>query len=245
MNHHDLQHWPPSWPQPRPHAPSNATPNSAAADAASAGRRRQATVRRRRTPADHHRLPATGLLHDRAGRPAGGQPDLHRQRRGRPAAAGRARPVTPTTLRFSSAQTCWTSSTRLTSAPSRPRMPEVLSDPALTGMSRQELQQLTQRLAPGRPPTPNGAGTSDGAANGFPAPEEASSGRRSPTANESWQPSCPTRRLHPEVLADLLDVSRSPSATRSGTSARSWNKTATPSPLPDDDSLPRQRFWTS
>jgi transposase len=30
---------------------------------------------------------------------------------------------------------------------SRPRLPEVLSDPALTGISRQELQQLTERLA--------------------------------------------------------------------------------------------------
>jgi hypothetical protein len=30
---------------------------------------------------------------------------------------------------------------------SRPRLPEMLSDPALTGISRQELQQLTERLA--------------------------------------------------------------------------------------------------
>jgi transposase len=57
--------------------------------------------------------------------------------------------VTPTTLRFSHAQDLL-DYLENGSAVSPPRLPEVLSDPALTGMSRPELQQLTQRLALGQ-----------------------------------------------------------------------------------------------
>jgi transposase len=59
-------------------------------------------------------------------------------------------PVTPTTLRFSRATDLldYLDNGSSASPPrSRPRLPEVLSDPVLTGMSRQDLQQLTERLA--------------------------------------------------------------------------------------------------
>ena len=69
--------------------------------------------------------------------------------------------------------------------PARTAIIHTLSAPALTGMSRQEPHQLTQRLRPGRPPTPNGAPTSDAAAPANPAPAAASSPRRSATANAS------------------------------------------------------------
>jgi DNA-binding transcriptional regulator YdaS (Cro superfamily) len=58
--------------------------------------------------------------------------------------------VTPTTLRFCHATDLldYLKNGITVSQPrSRPRLPEVLSDPALTGMSCQELQQLTERLA--------------------------------------------------------------------------------------------------
>jgi DNA-binding transcriptional regulator YdaS (Cro superfamily) len=55
-------------------------------------------------------------------------------------------PVTPTTLRFCRATDLLDYLDNGSSA-SRPRPPEVLSDPVLTGMSRQDLQQLTERLA--------------------------------------------------------------------------------------------------
>jgi transposase/DNA-binding transcriptional regulator YdaS (Cro superfamily) len=54
--------------------------------------------------------------------------------------------VTPTTLSFSHAQDLLGYLDHGITV-TRPRLPEVLSDPALTGMSRQELQQLTERLA--------------------------------------------------------------------------------------------------
>lgn len=56
--------------------------------------------------------------------------------------------VTPTTLRFSRASDLLD---YLEHGPtvSQPRLPEVLSDPTLTGMSRHELQHLTERLALG------------------------------------------------------------------------------------------------
>jgi hypothetical protein len=57
--------------------------------------------------------------------------------------------VTPTTLCFSHAQDLLDYLDNGITV-SRPRLPEVLSDPALTGMSRQELQQLTQQLALGQ-----------------------------------------------------------------------------------------------
>jgi transposase len=59
-------------------------------------------------------------------------------------------PITPTTLRFSRATDLLDYLDNGSSARqprSRPRLPEVLSDPVLTGMSRQDLQQLTERLA--------------------------------------------------------------------------------------------------
>jgi hypothetical protein len=59
-------------------------------------------------------------------------------------------PVTQPCCAFPTQPTCWTTSTTA-AAPanlrSPPRLPEVLSDPALNGMSRQDLQQLTERLA--------------------------------------------------------------------------------------------------
>lgn len=58
--------------------------------------------------------------------------------------------VTPTTLRFCHATDlldCLENGITVSQPRSRPRLPEVLSDPALTGISRQELQQLTERLA--------------------------------------------------------------------------------------------------
>jgi transposase len=58
--------------------------------------------------------------------------------------------VTPTMLRFSRATDLldYLDNGITASQPrSRPRLPEVLSAPVLTGMSRQELQQLTERLA--------------------------------------------------------------------------------------------------
>ena len=54
--------------------------------------------------------------------------------------------VTPTTLRFSHANDLLDYLDHGITV-SRPRLPDVLSDPALTGISRQELQQLTERLA--------------------------------------------------------------------------------------------------
>ena len=129
---------------------------------------------------------------------------------------------------------------------SRPRLPEVLSDPALTGISRQELQQLTERLALRQAAQTERRRHKRRGRQRLPGTEEPSSGRRSPTPSESWQPSCPNAESAPGVSWPSCSTSaRAPSATRSWTSARSWNKTATPSPLPDDDSLPRQRFWTS
>jgi DNA-binding transcriptional regulator YdaS (Cro superfamily) len=57
--------------------------------------------------------------------------------------------VTPTTLRFSHPNDLLDYLDHGIIV-SRPRLPEVLSDPALTGMSRQELQRLTERLALGQ-----------------------------------------------------------------------------------------------
>jgi hypothetical protein len=59
-------------------------------------------------------------------------------------------------------------------------------------MSRQELQQLTERLALRQAAqTERRRRRRPGVANGFPEPEEASSGRRSPTPSASWPPCCP------------------------------------------------------
>jgi hypothetical protein len=57
--------------------------------------------------------------------------------------------ITPTTPRFSHAQDLL-DYLENGSAVSPPRLPELLSDPALTGMSRPELQQLAERLALGQ-----------------------------------------------------------------------------------------------
>ncbi len=69
--------------------------------------------------------------------------------------------------------------------PARTAIIHTLSAPVLTGMSRQELHQLTRASGPGRPPTPSGAPTSDAAAPANPAPAAASFPRRSATANAS------------------------------------------------------------
>jgi transposase len=57
--------------------------------------------------------------------------------------------ISPTTLRFTTAQTLanFVTGTDTGTGPPRPRIPQVLSDPSLTGMSRQKLTEMIERLS--------------------------------------------------------------------------------------------------
>jgi len=57
------------------------------------------------------------------------------------------RVITPTTLRFTNAPALAAFASGSGEGPQRPRLPDLLSDPTLTGMSRAELAALTERLS--------------------------------------------------------------------------------------------------
>ena len=57
------------------------------------------------------------------------------------------RVITPTTLRFTDAQALTAFASGSGDGPPRPRLPDLLSDPTLTGMSRADLAALTERLS--------------------------------------------------------------------------------------------------
>src|SRR5664280_903652 len=57
------------------------------------------------------------------------------------------RVITPTTLRFTDAQALTAFASGSGDGPPRPRLPDLLCDPTLTGMSRADLAALTERLS--------------------------------------------------------------------------------------------------
>lgn len=153
--------------------------------------------------------------------------------------------VTPTTLRFSHANDLLDYLDHGITV-SRPRLPEVLSDPALTGVSRQELQQLTERLAlrqaaqterrrhkrRGRQRLP---GTRGGVFR-----QKITDAERVLAAVLSQRGVC-TRR----VLAELLDVSPRTIGNALLDVRPLLEQDGYTVALPDDESPPRQRCWTS
>ena len=124
-------------------------------------RPRQAAVRRRRVAAAHPPLPAAGLLHERARRPAGSHRHLHRRPgQADPRESSKITAMTREWPRSGSPTTmpCSPSSTAIC-APPGPTIIERLSHPALTGLTRRELHDLTEPLGraavrPSRTPQP-------------------------------------------------------------------------------------------
>jgi hypothetical protein len=113
--------------------------------------------------------------------------------------------------------------------PARTQILKQLSHPALTGISRPDLQQLTERLAPRQQPRPSASATSGAVARVSPAPAAASSARRPATANASFWPSSTSADYAPWTSSPTFSRSAGPrSATPSARPARSSNRPGTP-----------------
>ncbi len=96
--------------------------------------------------------------------------------------------VAPTTLRFSRRQEVEDYVRTGAVASGRPFLPVVLCDPALTGMSRDDLDNLVNRLSVRQAALVERRRYKQRGGSVSPAPAEVSSGRRSPMANASWPP---------------------------------------------------------
>jgi hypothetical protein len=128
--------------------------------------------------------------------------------------------------------------------PERAQIIDRLSDPALTGLSRADLHQLTERLASWQPPRLSASPTSGAVAHVRPGPAAGSSPRRSATANASFWPSSTSADCARWTSSPTSSTSAGPrSATPSARSARSWNRPGTPAHRHrPDPALPRNSW---
>jgi hypothetical protein len=128
--------------------------------------------------------------------------------------------------------------------PARAQILEQLSHPALTGISRPDLQQLTERLAPGNSRRPSASALSGAVARVSPAPAAASSTRSSATTNASFWPSSTSADCARWTYSPTFSRSAGPrSATPSARPTRSSNRPGTPPHQHQPAIAPPRNSW--
>jgi len=116
------------------------------------------------------------------------------------------RSISPTTLRFTTANAL-TDFFDHGAAPHRPQLPKLLPAPALTGMTRAELDQMIERLSTSQAAQLERRRYRRRGAERLPGARGACSSIRSPTRNGFWRPS--------SISAESAPVRHSPSCSTS------------------------------